>query len=153
MRYAIRLFPLLCVAAALAPAQTQLIGISSVTATLDNDSAGQAEAFEQTAFFTGTVSTLSVYLDSSNGAKKLIAGVYSNGGGHPNRLLGSGSLASPIAGSWNTVAISPPVPVIAGTAYHIALLGTGGAIEFRDTENGTHSETSSQTNLTNLPAA
>jgi hypothetical protein len=140
-------------AAAFASSQTPLIGISSVTATVDNDSAGQAEAFEQTAFFSGTVTTLSVYLDASNSAKTVAVGLYSNENGHPKTLLGSGTMASPSAGQWNTVAISPEIQVKSGSAYHIALLGTGGTIEYRDTANGTHSETSRQTNLTRLPAA
>src|SRR5271165_3526012 len=135
MRSARRLFPLLFLAAALAPAQTRLIGISSIAATLDNDSAGQAEAFQQTALLTGTVTTLSVYLDASNSAKTVFVGLYSNANGHPKALLGSGTIAAPIAGRWNVVAISPPVQVTSGTAYHIALLGTGGAIEYRDTAN------------------
>ena len=59
--------------------------------------------------------------------------------------------ASPIAGSWNTVVISPGVPVTANTSYHIAILGTGGLVKFRDVSGGSHSESSSQSNLTSLP--
>jgi hypothetical protein len=58
MRNAIRLFPLLFATVALVSAQTQLIGVSSVQSTLDNDTAGQAEAFQQTASTTGTVTAM-----------------------------------------------------------------------------------------------
>ena len=153
MKCATMLFLLLFSAAALLSAQTQLIGISSVKPAADNDNAGQAEAFLQTASLTGTVSTLSVYLDSSNAASTVFVGLYSSSSGHPHTLLGSGTIASPVAGQWNTVTISPAVAVKAKTAYYIALLGTGGVIEYRDSAKGTHSETSSQTNLTSLPTA
>jgi len=153
MQNAIRLFLVLCAAAALVSAQTVLIGITSVKPTLDNDAAGQAEAFQQTAALTGTVATMNVYLDPSNSATAVLLGLYSSANGHPQTLLGSGTIAAPAAGQWNTVAISPSVAVTSGTTYFIALLGTGGVLQFRDTANGTHSETSSQTNLTSLPTS
>lgn len=152
MERALRLIAILFAAAGLASAQSLLIGTSTVEATHDNNSAGQAEAFELTATYSGTVKTLSVYLDSSNSATKVFAGLYSNASGHPKTLLGSGVISSPSAGHWNTVTLSPSVTVTAGTVYHIALLGTGGTIQFRDTANGTHSENSSQTNLASLPS-
>jgi len=152
MRSSIRWFLLLLAAVSLASAQTHLIGISSIKSNLDNDSAGQAEAFQGRASAGGTVTTMSVYLDASNSATAVFVGLYSNASGHPNTLLGSGTIASPVAGQWNTVTISPSVAVTAGTIYHIALLGTGGIIQYRDTAKGTHSETSAQTNLTSLPA-
>ena len=152
IKKAIGLLSLLCASAALAAGQTQLIGVSSVEPALDSESAGQAEAFQQAASFTGTVSSLSVYLDSSNTARAVFIGLYTNSGGHPKALLGSGTIASPIAGRWNTVKIAPPVAVTSGAIYHIALLGTGGAVQYRDAANGTHSESSSQTNLAKLPA-
>jgi hypothetical protein len=153
MKNALRFLPLIFLTAGLSYAQTQLIGVSSVQATLDNNSVGEAEAFLVTASVTGSVTTLSVYLDAASGAKTLYVGLYSNSNGHPTTRLGMGTIASPVAGSWNTVSISPAVQVTAGTAYHIAVLGTGGSIQYRDTSNGTHSETSLQTNLTSLPAA
>lgn len=152
MKNALRFLPLIFVTAGLSYAQTQLIGVSSVQATRDNNSAGQAEAYLVTASVTGSVTTLSVYLDATN-AKTVYVGLYSNSNGHPTTLLGAGTIASPVAGRWNTVNISPGVQVTAGTAYHIAVLGTRGLIQYRDTSNGTYSETSRQTNLTSLPAA
>jgi hypothetical protein len=133
-------------------AQTQLIGVASVGVTLDSNSSGSAEAFIQTATATGSVAVASVYLDKSNTAKKVYIGLYSNSGGHPKSLLGSGTVATPVAGSWNTVAISPVVPVVANTSYHIAILGTGGTVQFHDVAGGAHSESSGQSSLTALPA-
>ncbi|HET6206811.1 MAG TPA: hypothetical protein VFD98_08380, partial [Terracidiphilus sp.] len=153
MKNASRFLPLIFVSAGLGYAQTQPIGISSVQATLDNNDAGLAEAYLVTASVTGSVTTLSVYLDATNGAKAVYVGLYSNSNGHPTTLLGAGTIATPVAARWNTVNISPAIQVTAGTAYHIAVLGTGGLIRYRDTSNGTHSETSRQTNLTSLPAA
>ncbi len=129
----------------------QLIGNSRVFSTQDSDSPGQAEAFQTTASANGTVSTMSFYLDRRNGARQVFIGLYSNGSGHPRTLLCSGSTSSPVAGQWNTVAVSPAVAITAGRTYHIVLLGTGGTIAYRDTGNGGHSETSSQTNLASLP--
>ena len=152
MKYASRLLSLAFVSAAFGYAQAPFIGVSSIGPTLDSTSAGQAEAFLQTAASTGTLSTLTVYLAASNGAKTIYVGLYSNSYGHPATLLGSGTIVTPLAGQWNVVNISPAVPVSSGTAYHIALLGTGGTIRFRDVESGTHSETSRQSNLTALPS-
>jgi hypothetical protein len=133
-------------------AAQQLIGTSSVLSTLDNDLAGQAEAFQESASTTGTLTTMNVYLDSSNAAKSVYVGIYSNSSGHPKTLLGSGVITAPVAGRWNTITITPSVPVIAGTSYHVALLGTGGQIQYRDTGGGKHSETSQQATLTSLPS-
>src|SRR5262249_2993480 len=151
MKKTIALFSLLFVTAVMVSAQTQLIGTSSQGPTLDNNSAGQAEAFQATASATGTLTTMSVLLNASNTATTVFVGLYSNSNGHPKTLLGSGTISSPQGGQWNTVTISPSVAVTSGIKYHIALLGTGGTIQFYDTDGGTHSEGSSQTNLTSLP--
>ena len=152
MTRALRIVLLVCVTAGPSFAQAQLIGVSSVGSALDSNGAGQAEAFLTTAGATGSVTTISVYLDSRNTAKAVYVGLYSNSNGHPRTLLGGGVIASPSAGGWNVAALSPAVQVTANTAYHIAVLGVGGLIQFRDAPNGTHSETSRQTNLTTLPA-
>lgn len=79
-------------------AQTQLIGVASIGATLDNNSSGQAEAFIATASATGSVASMSVYLDKSSAVKAVYVGLYSNLSGHPGSLLGAGQITSPIAG-------------------------------------------------------
>jgi hypothetical protein len=144
---------LFCVVLFLANANAQnvLMGTTSVQSTNDSDSAGQAEAFRTIATSNGTITSVSVYLDRSNRARKVFVGIYSDKNGRPQTLLGSGATSSPVAGQWNTVAITPAVSVIAGAAYHETVLGTGGTIQYRDTGRGSHSETSAQTDLSSLP--
>jgi hypothetical protein len=151
MKNMMRFLLLVLMAGGIGFGQTPLIGVASIGATPDNNSAGQAEAFLTTATVTGLVTTMNIYLDATNGAKTVYIGVYSNSSGHPKTLLGVGLITSPIAGRWNAVNISPAVQVAAQTSYHIAVLGIGGLIQVRDTSSGTYSETSIQTNLTTLP--
>ncbi len=65
--------------------------------------------------------------------------------------LASGSLASPRSSAWNDVSLSSAA-VTAGTKYWIAILGTGGALVYRDTDNGATSYDGSG-NLTKMPAS
>ena len=60
-----------------------------------------------------------------------MAGLYADSGGHPGSLLAQGTLAAPAGGAWNTIAI-PPVPLVAGTRYWIALLGRDGTLVYRN---------------------
>src|SRR5690242_8389752 len=48
--------------------------------------AGMAQAFAFTDHRNGTASSISVYVDSRSGAHTLLAGLYSNAGGHPGQL-------------------------------------------------------------------
>jgi beta-glucanase (GH16 family) len=133
-------------------AGTVLIGSQSIATGPDSDQSGQAEAFQFAATSSGTVSTLTVYLDSGSSSTKLITGLYANSGSNPGALLGQGtSTTSLTAGAWNTVAITP-VNVTAGTVYWISILGTGGTLKFRDSGANCVSQSSSQTTLTSLPA-
>jgi hypothetical protein len=131
-----------------------LIGDSVVESQVDSDSVGQAEAFQATATGSGSVDSISIYLDSSNAATKLYVGIYSDSSGHPGTLLGQGSSTSLAAGKWNNIPVSP-INVTSGNPYWIALLGTkGGHPAFRDRYNASCvSETSAQTQLTSLPAS
>jgi hypothetical protein len=134
-----------------------LLGDQTVEAHAHFNAAGLAEAFQATATGSGTVSSLSVYLDSSSVATKLTAGLYADSGGHPGALLGQATLSAPAAGAWNSVPLASGVPVTSGTAYWIAVLSPsgGGTIRFRDkccNGKGTAAEVSSQTTLSTLPA-
>src|SRR5579883_2708088 len=85
---------------------------------------------------------------------QILLGVYSGCSGYPGALLAQGSNSQLREGAWNTLSISS-VSIQQGTKYWIAILGTqGGAPQFRDnTASGScQSETSSQLNLTSLPA-
>ncbi len=130
-----------------------LLGSQTVGGSLDNNSAGSAEAFGTTATSTGSVGSLTVYLDATSKATKVVAGLYTDNAGRPGTLLAQGSTSTPTAGAWNQIAL-PAVAVTAGTKYWISVLGpTGtGEIEFRDAPSGSRSENSSQTSLTSLPA-
>ena len=130
-----------------------LLGTQTVGGFLDDNSPGSAEAFGATAASTGTVSSLTVYLDATSKAAKVIVGLYTDNAGRPGTLLAQGSTTAPIAGTWNQIEV-PAVAVTAGSKYWISVLGpTGtGEIRFRDVPSGSRSENSSQTNLTSLPA-
>jgi Fibronectin type III domain/Viral BACON domain/PQQ-like domain len=130
-----------------------LLGSQTVGGNLDDNSPGSAEAFGAAATTSGTVSSLTVYLDATSKATKVVAGLYTENGGHPGTLLTQGSTIAPTAGAWNQITV-PTAAVTAGTKYWISVLGpTGtGEIRFRDTPSGSRSENSSQTNLTSLPA-
>jgi hypothetical protein len=132
-----------------------LLGDQTVEPKADSNPAGAAEAFQTTATTTGTVATLTVYVDSSSTSTSAIAGLYTDNAGHPGALLGQGTLTSPTRGAWNVIAM-PAVSVTAGAKYWIALLGPAGSgtLAFRDRccGNGAPSETASQTGFAALPA-
>jgi PKD repeat protein len=145
---------------------TQLIGQKSLARhAVDNDAAGKAEAFRAVAGPGGTASVLCLYLDATNAASTVVAGIYAdNGSGHPGALLSQGSNTSPVNGAFNTIQI-PPVALAAGTRYWITILSPlrSGTLRFQDhccglqsagpaSESGP-SENSRELNLTTLPAS
>jgi hypothetical protein len=153
-KFWIHVFVPLLVLVVFAPVQTTaqvLLGDQVIEGSLDNSSAGMAEAFQATASSTGTLASLTIYLDSSSRSRQIFVGLYTNAAGHPGVLLVLGNSSTPRAGVWNTVSISP-VGVTAGTRYWIAVLGTSGTLQFRDSSGGCSSESSAQSNLAGLPA-
>jgi hypothetical protein len=135
-------------------ASTLLVGDQSVEASQDSNAAGSAEAFPYTAVATGTATALSIYIDAANTASQVVVGVYTNSSsGDPGTLLAQATIASPTNGAWNSVTI-PAVSITQGTHYWIAVLGPSGAgtVAFRDKASGGGSQSSSQSNLTTLPA-
>jgi hypothetical protein len=134
-------------------AATVMIGDQAVEANLDKNPAGRAEAFAATANATGSVGTIALYLDPTSGSGPVYAGLYADNNGHPGTVLGQGSKAQPVAGSWNQISISSS-SITAGHKYWIAVLGTQSTSPyFRDRQTSScHSETTSQTTLTTLPA-
>jgi catechol 2,3-dioxygenase-like lactoylglutathione lyase family enzyme len=134
------------------------IGETDLGPGADSNPAGLAEAFSAKAKTSGSLTTLSLYVDPSSSATSLIAGIYADNGNQPGSLLARGTLiGSPVKGAWNTVSL-PSVPLTAGTRYWIAILSPlgSGTLRFRDfccASSGTNpTETSTQTNLTTLPA-
>jgi Ca2+-binding RTX toxin-like protein len=140
-----------------APPPIALLGAEVLQPSVDSNPAGSAEAFRVTASTTGTLATLRVFVDATSPATNMVAGLFSNTGtNHPGTLLARGSL-TPTAGQWNNVPLANSVSVTAGTVYWIALLSPTGAgeLRFRDRCCGganQPAESSSQTNLANLPA-
>jgi chitodextrinase len=133
-----------------ASGDTTLLGTSSLTSSGDWNPAGMAEAFRTTASGSGTLTSLSVYVDSGSGASKLDAGLYGDSGGKPGALVAQGSLASPVAGAWNKVALSGKVS--AGATYWIAVLAPSGTLRYRDSAGGATAYASSGGRLTSLPS-
>ena len=131
-----------------------LVGSQTIYSTTDSNTAGSAEAFRATASASGTVVSLSLYVDSTSRATSMVLGLYADKSGTPGTLLTQGQLSKPVAG-WNTVSV-PAANVTGGTVYWIAVLGPAGAGEFVYRDNGSsgsRSEESAQTNLTTLPAS
>ena len=133
--------------------RTVLFGNQAIESNLDSDSRGVAEAFQATATASGTLSSITVYLDSTSTATKIYIGLYADNSGHPGALLSQGSSTQLTSGSWNVIS-TLGIPIASGTKYWIAILGTtNGTPFFRDRHNGAcKSETSQQTTLTTLPA-
>jgi hypothetical protein len=129
-----------------------LLGNANVERAIDSESPGTAQAFVTRSTFSGQMTRLHVYVDSSSAASRVMVGVYSNQNGRPGRLMGQATLSSPMAGSWNYVDV-PPISVTAGQRCWIAVLGPygGGSVSLRDATGGQTSETSAQQNLAALP--
>jgi hypothetical protein len=106
-----------------------------------------------TAGAAGTLASLSVYVDTSTTASKLVVGLYSDAAGHPGTLLAQGTKAAPASGAWATVAI-PATAVVNGGKYWLAVTGgNAGTLRFRDRYHGPcKSELAAQTALDTLPA-
>jgi hypothetical protein len=132
---------------------TVLVGDDVVESNADSADPGWAEAFVYTANASGTVTRLSVFLASNNEATKVMLGLYSNAAGNkPGTLLTSGTIASPVAGIWNSVGVSS-ASVTGGTTYWLALMSPTGAgtVRFFDGSESS-AQASSQTTLTTLPS-
>jgi hypothetical protein len=128
-----------------------LLGKTNVGSSLGESQSGTAEAFPVQAVATGQVDSLSVYLDSSNGAPTVWVGMYTSHHRHPQTLLSKGIISNPVAGQWNSVSL-PPAQVSAGATYWLALLGVDGVVQFRDRYAMCRPEVDSQTSLSSLPA-
>jgi hypothetical protein len=129
-----------------------LLGDSVIEPQTDSDANGRAEAFQVTSSVAGSLSFLTLYVDTSSTSTKMYVGLYADNNGDPGALLAQGS-ATPTKGAWNTVTV-PATNISAGSTYWIAVLGTtSGTLVFRDRRNGPcNSQSSSQTTLAALPA-
>jgi hypothetical protein len=132
---------------------SMLVGDTTVEAVQDSNPPGMAEAFQYTAAASGAANRVSVYVDAANTANSLLVGLYSDRNNNPRALLARAAITAPTKGAWNTVAI-PAVQITSGKRYWIAVLGPagGGTPQFRTVSSGRKAQTSSQANLTSLPA-
>ena len=129
-----------------------LLGDEAVESLKDHLAGGQAEAFPFPARTSGATGAVHVYIDSNDSARTLIVGLYANLNGHPGSLLTTGSLSAPQTGAWDTATVAP-TQLVSGTTYWLAVLGTGGALRYRDRWHGPcNAQTSRQTNLGALAA-
>ncbi len=132
-----------------------LFGDTAVESSTDAHNAGLADASNYIASSSGTVNRLGVFYDSGD-ATQLDIGLYADAGGHPGTLLTQATVATPIAGAWNS-APAAPVAVSASTTYWIALVepvGHGTTFSFRYGSGAgtpTSTEHSNETNLSMLP--
>jgi hypothetical protein len=135
------------------PGSGGFAGDQALEPAFDSSPSGQAEAFQTTATANGTVNRLSVYLSSANAATSVKLGLYSDAAGRPGSLLGSATVATPVAAAWNSATLSN-ASVTAGTSYWIALLGVGGTVGYRDRCCGAGSPANAASGtLSALPAA
>ena len=130
-----------------------LLGDANVEDTVASNPAGTAEAFLTQARYSGQMTRLHLYVDSSSTAPQAVVGIYSDRFLRPGALEAQRTITNLRPGSWNFVDV-PSVPVAAGQRYWIAVLGPsgGGTVRFRDQRLGGLAETSAQHQLTALPA-
>lgn len=127
-----------------------LFGDQAIEGRDDYNEAGVAEAFPFYDSTTGTAQAITVYVDSYNSAATMVAGLYTNKGGHPGSLMAQARV-SPTAGAWNTVTFTG-TQVSSGRKYWIAVLGRAGSLHIRDQAWGPcWGITSYQTGLSALP--
>jgi hypothetical protein len=131
---------------------TVLFGDQNAASYADSNADGVAQAFSYTAAASGTTGDIHVYVNTGTTATKLFVGVYADSGGKPGSLLASGSISSPQAGAWNDVSVTSAT-ITQGSTYWIALLGTGGQLNYLDTGSGSGaSYVNSGASLSSLPA-
>ena len=137
----------------MAQAQTALFGDQTVETQPDSNPLGTAEAFQTTASTSGQLNSVNVFIDAASSATGIVIGIYADANGHPGALVTQGNATQLATGTWNSITVTP-ANLTAGTKYWIAVLGAqSGTLVFRDNSAGScASETSSQSNLTALPA-
>lgn len=130
-----------------------LLGYDAVGSASASTPAGRPESFRFTGRRSGSVSAIHVFIDSRNRAKSLVAGLYSNAGGHPGSLLTVGALNHPKAGAWNSLRVRS-ASARSGHIYWLAVLGRGGRLYFRAaTTNRCSAQTARQTRMHSLRSA
>jgi hypothetical protein len=138
------------------PVSSVLFGDQVFESSVDYNDVGVVEAFSVTANASGSVSSLTTYIDASSKATQVYMGLYADNAGNPGQLLVEGGSNALTVGAWNTIPVSPAFSganhVAANVRYWIALLSTaGGRVEFRDRSGGTCKSETSPGGQTTLP--
>ena len=100
---------------------------------------GGAEVYRTTATAAGRATALRLHLAPNSTASALVLGMYSDSGGEPQFLLGSGRISAPVAGQWAEVQLSNGPQLVAGQAYWISLLNPSdatGTLRWHDRAGG-----------------
>ncbi len=130
-----------------------LLGNATIESQHDALTPGRPEAFGLRAHASGQIAALRLYIDARSTAATVLIGLYTNSHRGPGTLLGTGSLASPQRGTWNTVTLAPS-RLIAGRRYWLTILGEGGTLRYRASRRGhCPSDASIRANLRALPIA
>jgi hypothetical protein len=130
-----------------------LLGNANVASDVDSKSSGTAEAFLTQVEYSGQMTRLHLWLDSSTTAQRVVVGVYSDRLVRPGALLTQGTITSVRPGSWNHVDVQS-MSLTKGQLYWIAVLAPtgGGKVSLRDRAIGGLSWTTAQHSLPALPA-
>ncbi len=136
------------VAATASASADPVLGNTAVEHGRDYNGDGIAEAFPFTSSSGGYTDQASVYVGGDSAATGLVVGLYADNGGAPGTLIAQAWLTSPVSHAWNNLPF-PIAPVSAGTPYWLAILGTGGQLNFRDdaTDGSCQSVTSDPTSV------
>ena len=138
---------------AMQSSKTVMLGDQTIESLVNTLPSGTAEGYQMTATISGTLNSLSVYVDASTSATSLSVGMYSDSKGHPGTLLTSASTTNFQKAAWNALPVAP-IGIVAGSKYWFSLLGTGGYMKFRQKQGagGWVDELNSVTGLASLPA-
>ncbi len=131
-----------------------LLGNADVSPWADANAAGRAEAFPVTAGYSGQMTTLHVYLDSSSAAGRVVVGVYTDRLARPGDThAGDGHRRD--GGKLERGLAPVRVAVTAGQRYWIAVLSPsgGGTVRLRGVRLGGAAQISLQHTLKALPTS
>ena len=142
--------------------QTLAIGNNTILSGKGSSAQGIAQSFTAKATDTGTLTTISVYVDAGSTTTRLIVGLGtdstttcpSNLAHCPGTLLQQSTISNPVAAAWNSAIVN--IPVVSGNSYWFEILSTSGAINYRDSLGvsgaATNSSVTGNGTLTTLPS-
>lgn len=113
-----------------------LLGNSTVQSSHDGGQ-GTSEAFGYTATTSGTATSISVYLDTTDGVS---VGLYADSSGRPGSRLAQASVSSNPAG-WVTVPLSGGPSLTSGTRYWVAIAAPSSTAQIGYRDDGTSGST------------